>query len=76
VKNVMVVIPALNEEGSIASVVRGLRDRGFERIRVIDNGSSDDTAGRALRGGRCVSRTTPRLRERMPERHLETSVGH
>ena len=53
-KNVMVVIPALNEEGSIASVVRGLRDRGFERIRVIDNGSSDDTAGRALRGGRCL----------------------
>jgi glycosyltransferase involved in cell wall biosynthesis len=54
VKNVMVVIPALNEEGLIASVVRGLRDRGFERIRVIDNGSSDDTAARARSAGAAV----------------------
>jgi hypothetical protein len=42
----LVVIPALNEEATIAGVVRKLRQLGFERIRVIDNGSSDATAQR------------------------------
>lgn len=52
--NVIVVIPALNEEASISPVVRGLRDQGFEQIRVIDNGSSDETVGRAWSAGASV----------------------
>lgn len=52
--NVMVVIPALNEEASIASVVRGLRNQGFERIRVVDNGSSDRTLAQARSAGAAV----------------------
>jgi glycosyltransferase involved in cell wall biosynthesis len=47
----LVVIPALNEEATIADVVRKLRQLGFERIRVIDNGSSDATAQRARAAG-------------------------
>jgi glycosyltransferase involved in cell wall biosynthesis len=47
----LVVIPALNEEATIAGVVRKLRQLGFERIRVIDNGSSDATAQRARAAG-------------------------
>ena len=47
----LVVIPALNEEATIATVVRDLRRRGFRRIRVIDNGSSDATASRAGAAG-------------------------
>jgi glycosyltransferase involved in cell wall biosynthesis len=47
----LVVIPALNEEGTIATVVEGLRRRGFRRIRVIDNGSSDATASHAGAAG-------------------------
>ncbi len=40
----LVVIPALNEEETVADVVRNLRRQGFSGIRVIDNGSSDATA--------------------------------
>jgi glycosyltransferase involved in cell wall biosynthesis len=51
-----VIIPALNEEATIADVVRKLRELGFERIRVIDNGSSDATAQRARVAGANVLR--------------------
>jgi glycosyltransferase involved in cell wall biosynthesis len=47
----LVVIPALNEEATIATVVQNLRQRGFPRIRVVDNGSSDATASRAGAAG-------------------------
>jgi glycosyltransferase involved in cell wall biosynthesis len=47
----LVVIPALNEEATVANVVRGLHRRGFERVRVIDNGSTDATATRARAAG-------------------------
>jgi glycosyltransferase involved in cell wall biosynthesis len=47
----LVIIPALNEEATVADVVRNLRQRGFRRIRVIDNGSSDATASRAGAAG-------------------------
>ena len=52
----LVVIPALNEEATIGDVVSNLRCRGFERIRVIDNGSSDATANRARAAGAEVLR--------------------
>jgi glycosyltransferase involved in cell wall biosynthesis len=47
----LVVIPALNEEATVGSVVCNLRQRGFERVRVIDNGSTDSTASRARTAG-------------------------
>ena len=42
--NVMVVIPAFNEEGSLPGVIARLHEVGLDRIRVLDNGSSDRTA--------------------------------
>jgi glycosyltransferase involved in cell wall biosynthesis len=47
----LVVVPALNEEQTVASVVHNLRRQGFERVRVIDNGSTDATAQRARAAG-------------------------
>ena len=47
----LVVIPALNEEETVANVVAELWRRGFSRIRVIDNGSADATASRARATG-------------------------
>ena len=47
----LVVIPALNEQETIAGVVNDLRRRGFQRIRVIDNGSTDRTAEYARAAG-------------------------
>jgi glycosyltransferase involved in cell wall biosynthesis len=52
----LVVIPALNEEETVASVVHDFRRRGFKRIRVIDNGSTDRTALRARTAGAEVLR--------------------
>lgn len=40
----MVVIPALNEEESLPRVLRRLREAGLNRVRVVDNGSTDGTA--------------------------------
>lgn len=52
----LVVVPALDEEETISGVIRKLRQLGFERIRVIDNGSSDATAQRARAAGAEVLR--------------------
>jgi glycosyltransferase involved in cell wall biosynthesis len=56
----LVVIPALDEEQTVARVVEELRHRGFERIRVIDNGSTDRTAERARAAGAEVFSETQR----------------
>lgn len=47
----LVIIPAHNEEDCIADVVRRLKQHGFSRIRVIDNGSTDATADVAREEG-------------------------
>lgn len=44
------VIPALNEEGSVSEVVRGVR-RHVHRVIVVDNGSRDRTVDRAKEAG-------------------------
>jgi glycosyltransferase involved in cell wall biosynthesis len=55
--DVSVVIPAFNEAGAIGDVVRGLRDAAaWREILVIDDGSSDDTAGAAEAAGARVLR--------------------
>jgi UDP-N-acetylglucosamine---dolichyl-phosphate N-acetylglucosaminyltransferase len=42
-KRVVVVIPAYNEERTIVEVIRGLKQRGFRTLIVVDDGSSDRT---------------------------------
>lgn len=49
--SIQVIIPALNEEASIGAVVAGLRGLGLERVRVVDNGSTDATVERARAAG-------------------------
>ncbi|HMG34976.1 MAG TPA: glycosyltransferase family 2 protein [Blastocatellia bacterium] len=48
---VSVVIPALNEEASIAGVVRAVPREIADEVIVVDNGSDDLTADRAQRAG-------------------------
>jgi len=45
--NVVVVIPALNEEASLPHVITRLQGLGLTRIRVVDNGSQDRTTAAA-----------------------------
>jgi glycosyltransferase involved in cell wall biosynthesis len=55
--DVSVVIPAFNEAGAIAEVVRGLRDgAAWREILVVDDGSSDETAAAAESAGARVLR--------------------
>ena len=56
-RSVSVVIPACNEAGAIADVVRELAGiAGWSEILVIDDGSSDDTAAHASAAGARVLR--------------------
>ncbi len=51
---IAVIIPALNEEGTIDTVIRNLLAHGASRIIVADNGSTDRTAYRAEQAGATV----------------------
>lgn len=53
---VSIVIPALNEERSLPLVLRALPRESIAEVVVVDNGSTDDTAGVARRGGARVVR--------------------
>lgn len=48
---VSVVIPCLDEEDAIADVVREVIGQGVEEVIIVDNGSHDATAARALEAG-------------------------
>jgi glycosyltransferase involved in cell wall biosynthesis len=52
---VLVVIPAWNEELTVASVVEDVRSHGFQ-VLVVDDGSADGTATEARRAGATVVR--------------------
>lgn len=56
----MVIIPAHNEEECVGGVVTRLRERGFSRLRVVDNASSDATGQRAAAAGAEVIRDESR----------------
>lgn len=47
--NVLVIIPALNEQDSLPGTIGRLRAQGFQNILVVDDGSQDQTAEQALR---------------------------
>ena len=49
--NVFVIIPALNEEATIAAVITSLQSYGLTKICVVDNGSSDRTVAKAQSTG-------------------------
>ena len=51
---ISVIIPALNEAGSIADLVTDVFTQEVDQVIVVDNGSTDDTAGRAQQAGACV----------------------
>ncbi|MGI8899126.1 MAG: glycosyltransferase family 2 protein [Pyrinomonadaceae bacterium] len=48
---VSVIIPALNEEETIADVVRGVPRATANEVIVVDNGSEDSTSARASEAG-------------------------
>jgi UDP-N-acetylglucosamine---dolichyl-phosphate N-acetylglucosaminyltransferase len=50
-KRIIIVIPAYNEERSIIAVIRGLKQQGFARLIVVDDGSSDRTSELARQEG-------------------------
>jgi glycosyltransferase involved in cell wall biosynthesis len=52
---VLLVVPAFNEERTVATGVRGARSLGYE-VCVIDDGSADRTAERAAQAGAHVLR--------------------
>jgi glycosyltransferase involved in cell wall biosynthesis len=52
--NVLVVIPAYNEEKQIGRVIRGLFENGHTNIVVVDDGSTDETAPVAKAAGAVV----------------------
>lgn len=51
---IVAIVPALNEEHSIADVVVSLRRMGIDQVRVVDNGSTDKTAEIARSHGASV----------------------
>lgn len=51
----LVVVPAFNEEETVASVVTGILARGLDVV-VVDDGSADRTYDRAVKGGAKVLR--------------------
>jgi glycosyltransferase involved in cell wall biosynthesis len=56
----LVLIPALNEAESVSETVRAWLELGIARVRVVDNGSTDDTAGLAAAAGAEVRREPQR----------------
>jgi glycosyltransferase involved in cell wall biosynthesis len=57
---ITVVIPALDEAGNIAAVVAALLAEPIDRVVVVDNGSTDDTAAVARAAGADVITETRR----------------
>jgi glycosyltransferase involved in cell wall biosynthesis len=51
-----VIVPALNEAGNIAALVRETLAQGVLEVVVVDNGSTDDTAAQAAEAGAAVVR--------------------
>lgn len=59
--SVWIVVAAFNEQNSLGTVVKNLRERGYDNIVVVDDGSKDDTAAIAKAAGahvvqHCINR--------------------
>ena len=53
-RRVAVVVPCLNESEPIGGVVREILSQGVDDVIVVDNGSTDGTAGEAAAAGATV----------------------
>ncbi|MEM9448022.1 MAG: glycosyltransferase family 2 protein [Cyanobacteria bacterium P01_E01_bin.6] len=53
---VLVIIPVRNEEATIGVIITALYRQGIRHIRVVDNGSTDDSAMKAIASGAEVVR--------------------
>jgi glycosyltransferase involved in cell wall biosynthesis len=51
VDNILVIIPVLNEEDTIAQVIDALHKQELRNVRVVDNGSADRSKVQALGAG-------------------------
>ncbi|MGK7874027.1 MAG: glycosyltransferase [Xenococcaceae cyanobacterium] len=49
--NILVIIPVLNEEATITGVIQSLQSSGLKKIRVVDNGSTDQSVAKAKAAG-------------------------
>lgn len=56
--DVCILLPAYDEEETVADVITGFRNQGFENILVIDGGSRDETVTRARKAGARVIEQT------------------
>lgn len=57
IRKLLFVVPALNEEGTVGTVVEGLMSRYPDAgVLVVDDGSSDETRRRARAAGAMVAR--------------------
>jgi glycosyltransferase involved in cell wall biosynthesis len=53
---IFIVVPAYNEQGTIASTLRNLFKQGYKNVVVVDDGSSDNTFDVAKNEGAIVLR--------------------
>jgi len=53
---IFVVVPAFNEEKKIGRVLSDLFEHGYDKVVVVDDGSQDDTYGKAKELGAMVLR--------------------
>lgn len=49
--NILVIIPVLNEEATIRGVIQNLQSHGLRNLRVVDNGSTDQSVAIATQTG-------------------------
>ncbi|MEO0374888.1 MAG: glycosyltransferase family 2 protein, partial [Cyanobacteria bacterium P01_A01_bin.17] len=54
--NILVIIPVLNEEATIKGVIQDLQSHGLYNLRVVDNGSTDQSVAIATQAGAKVVR--------------------
>jgi glycosyltransferase involved in cell wall biosynthesis len=54
--NLFVIVPAYNEEERIGRVISGLFEHGVKNVVVVDDGSTDQTAEKAVAAGAVVLR--------------------
>jgi len=55
-EKVFVVIPGHNESKHVASVIKDAKNRGFQNILFVDDGSKDDSSKKAKEAGAIVLR--------------------
>lgn len=55
-KEVLIIVPVLNESSRIGNVISNLKEAGFNHILIVDDGSSDNSSSVAKSGGAAIVR--------------------